>query len=268
MPLVKAELEILPTPFPSLGDSETHVWFLDLIELQQQASELSALLSPDEQERAAQFKFDRDRLEYTITRGVLRLLLGAYLQSEPQAFQFTYNLWGKPSLSTTCLHFNVAHSHNFSMLAFNLTCSLGVDIEWIHPNFSIQNLTQLVLTDTEIQVMSGLPSSYQPLAFFQAWTRKEAYIKALGRGLSIQLNTLEVGFDLKAVTLVTGLVGERHLLSKRSSTQDDQTQTSLSLKDWQLMDFWQIEGYAACLCVGNSSNFERVLSTCRIRLIP
>ncbi len=251
MPLVKSKSGIFPTRFPPLGDSETHVWFLDLIELQQQESELSALLSLDEQKRAAQFKFERDRLEYTITRGMLRLLLGAYLQSEPQAFQFTYNPWGKPSLSTTCLHFNVAHSHNFSMIAFNSTCSLGVDIEWIRPNFSIQNLTQSVLTDTEIQVLSGLPSSYQSLAFFQAWTRKEAYIKALGQGLSIQLNTLEVGFDLKAVAPVKGVAGERHLLSQRSFTQDHQPQTSLSLKDWQLMDLWQIEGYAACLCVGN-----------------
>lgn len=252
MPLGNSESGILPAPFPTLGDSETHVWLLDLIKLQLQKSELSMLLVANEQERVARFKFDRDRRQYTITRGMLRLLLGAYLQADPRAFQFTYNPWGKPSLPTE-LHFNVAHSHNFAMIAFNLNCALGVDIEWIRPSISTQNLMQIVLTDTEIQVFSSMQPNQRSLAFFQAWTRKEAYVKALGQGLSIPLNNLEVGFDLKSVTPVTRAAGEGHFLFRRSCILAPQTQISSSLRDWQLMDLWQVEGYAACLCVSNGS---------------
>lgn len=153
-------------------------------------------LSPDEQQRALRFHFERDRVRFTSGRGMLRRCLGAFLGTAADRVRFRYTEYGKPSLSvefsSARINFNISHSGSNALLAFSIGRELGVDIEEIRPDFATWEIGQRYFSALEVQTLRSLPTSLQAEAFFNCWTRKEAYIKAIGEGLSCPLNRFDV----------------------------------------------------------------------------
>jgi 4'-phosphopantetheinyl transferase len=156
-------------------------------------AQLASLLSADEQARAARFHFDSDRLHFTSARGQLRCILAACLQITPQAVMFVYNPHGKPAqVNAPDLHFNLSHSSGLGLLALSTGQAVGIDIESIRPAVDRDNIARRFFAPAEVAALHALPAEQQEQAFFTCWTRKEAYIKARGLGLSIPLGQFVV----------------------------------------------------------------------------
>ena len=171
-----------------LRESEVHLWSLEL------ASDISterfwALLSGDERERANRFRMERDWVRFVVFRGVLRILLSRYLGGDPASVAFTYAAKGKPSIASGGIHFNVSHSHDMAVYAFGIE-ELGVDVEWAKRAVEVEAIASRFFSPDECAWILGSGSRVE--AFFDCWTRKEAYIKAEGGGLSIPLDTFSV----------------------------------------------------------------------------
>jgi 4'-phosphopantetheinyl transferase len=175
----------------TLTDNEIHVWKAELncdTDLQQ----LFALLTPDEQQKAARFHFEKDRNHYGAARGLLRLILSSYLAEDPKALRFTYSSHGKPALDSDLLQFNVSHSHGLALYAVARHYPVGIDLEYMRSDFGWRQIVAQFFSTQELKALTQLPESQQCRAFFDGWTRKEAYIKAKGQGLSIPLNQFDV----------------------------------------------------------------------------
>ena len=186
----------VPPEDVQLADDEVHVWRASLQAPQAVVQSFRAYLSQEELLRAGRFYFDRDRNGYIVARGLLRTLLGRYLHMEPAELRFRYNAYGKPELdvssSPRVLHFNVSHSHELALLAFTYDRPLGVDIEFMRPNIEFESLAKHSFSSNEISVLRALPQDAIPQGFYNCWTRKEAYIKARGMGLSLDLHLFDV----------------------------------------------------------------------------
>ncbi|MBX3012985.1 MAG: 4'-phosphopantetheinyl transferase superfamily protein [Caldilineaceae bacterium] len=226
---------LLSTAFPINAD-EVSVWQVTLDQPQAVVSQLRILLSEDEVQRAARFHFPADQRRYIVGRGTLRLLLGSYLQTAPEALCFQYNDYGKPALATASptlpIHFNVSHSGEIALFAINQHYPLGVDIEQIRTNLDWQALTNHVFSAHEQRALAALPAVAQLPAFFRCWARKEAFIKGRGVGLSL-------GLDQFDVTLAP--TEPPQLLA----TRDDPTDASR----WTLADLPCPVGYVAAVAV-------------------
>lgn len=165
-------------------------------------------LSSDERERAARFHFERDRQHYSATRAILRTLLGSYLEAPPRDLQFQYSDKGKPGLALRYegrgLAFNASHSGDFGLLGFTRRSHIGVDIEKIRDDFDSASIARRFFSEREQDELSRFPADQQHHAFFRCWTRKEAFIKALGEGLSHPLHQFDVSLDTSGpVSLAT-----------------------------------------------------------------
>ena len=157
---------------------------------------LEGLLSPDEKERAARFRFEHLRHSFVIARGVLRVLLGGYLGISPASVQFVYNLKGKPTLPAPAfLEFNASHAGGLAVFAFTTACEVGVDVEQIRPLTDMQDIANRFFCPGEAAELLSLNESQREHAFFLCWTRKEAYIKAIGEGLSAPLDSFRVNIE-------------------------------------------------------------------------
>lgn len=180
----------------SLLEDGTVLYMLDLGAIAGVEPKWRELLSSDERERAARFHFERDRQHYCATRAVLRILLGAYLETSPRDLGFQYSDKGKPALALRhegCgIAFNASHSGDFALLGFTRRSHIGVDIEKIRDDFDTASIARRFFSAREQDELSRLPADQQHQAFFRCWTRKEAFIKALGEGLSHPLNQFDV----------------------------------------------------------------------------
>jgi 4'-phosphopantetheinyl transferase len=178
-----------PQPL-GLADDEVHIWRLPLEQSDHMTARLAATLSDDERERAERFRFDRHRRRFIVCRGVLRILLSRYLRRDPSGLTFVYGLRGKPALSGewAALRFNVAHSDDLALLAFAMDRELGVDVER-HKNMEeADRIVASVLGARTHLDFLALPESERPSAFFRAWTRGEAVMKALGDGIAARVD--------------------------------------------------------------------------------
>jgi 4'-phosphopantetheinyl transferase len=154
------------------------------------------LLSSDEQARAQCYIVAKARRQFVEVRGLLRVLLGAYLHRKPTSIEFIYSDNGKPSLSATSdevsIQFNVSHSQAQVLYAFSTDHAIGVDIEGVNPLISYVDLAHRICTPQERRVFDQLPTSLQPQAFYKIWTRKEALVKLGGDRLYEKLSIFEV----------------------------------------------------------------------------
>lgn len=201
-----------------LPPEEVHVWRVPLDGTDIVLQPLAATLSVDERARAEKFYFDRDRNAYITARGALRELLARYLHRSPSELQFAYESRGKPFLanpsSDQALNFNVAHSRNIALLAFTSGPSVGVDIESIRTDIASEEIAVRYFAPQEVAELRALPPEERPAAFFLGWTRKEAYVKALGDGLQIPLASFCVSLTpAQPVTLQSTDSGRWTLLS-------------------------------------------------------
>lgn len=182
-------------PAPLLAADEVQVWLADLRQPVERLQALAATLTVDEQERAARFRFAQCRDRFIAGRGLLRELLGAYLNRPAAALRFSFEPCGKPALvgvdAETGLHFNLSHSGNQALYAVARR-ELGVDLECEDRSVIHAALAERVCTPREWAAFQALPAECTQEAFFMCWTRKEAMVKALGGGLASGLRTLDV----------------------------------------------------------------------------
>jgi 4'-phosphopantetheinyl transferase len=174
---------------------EVHVWSASLERDEAVVQHLYRTLSADEQSRAARFHFARDRRRFCVARGVLRHLLAGYLSAAPAEIGFDYSPRGKPALQrrfSAELRFNVSHSHEMAVYAFARGREVGIDIEQIRTSVEFEQIAQRYFAPSEYQSLRSLPTALRARGFFNCWTRKEAYIKALGDGLSHPLDQFTV----------------------------------------------------------------------------
>jgi 4'-phosphopantetheinyl transferase len=181
-----------------IGPAEVHVWRIALVQPKQVIQHYRTFLAKDEIQRADRFYFEKDRNSFTVARGALREILGACLNLNPREINFTYGPQGKPDLAepqrTSGLRFNLSHSGGIALLAVARNRELGIDVEQIRPDFASLEIATRFFSPEECARLQALPAHQSVDAFFNCWTRKEAYIKARGQGLSIPLDSFVVAF--------------------------------------------------------------------------
>lgn len=180
---------------PPLRSDEVHVWQADLESLSIPES-CETILSPDECQRAARFRFTRDQGRYKHCRLLLRMLLAKYLQIEPAHISFCYSAHGKPSLAgnvgTSDVRFNLSHSGEKAVFAFVRSHEIGVDVEQIRHDFETEAIAERFFSPAERKALSRVDAGVRHQAFFNCWTRKEAFVKAKGGGLLLPLDQFDV----------------------------------------------------------------------------
>jgi 4'-phosphopantetheinyl transferase len=220
----------------TLASDEVHVWRASLNCTAAQVEILKHILSAEELRRAGRYRFQKDREHFIVARGLLRTILGRYLDVEPGQLRFCYGPHGKPALKMEpgedTLSFNLSHSHELCLFAVSRGRELGVDVEYIQAHLADDQIAERFFAPREVELLRGLPNDVQREAFFIFWTRKEAFIKATGKGLSLPLNQFEVSLvPGKPIVLL--------------SANGDHQETFR----WSLQPLAVGSGYAAALCV-------------------
>lgn len=186
----------IPPERPRLRDDEVHVWLADLGRAESRIEGLRSLLSPDELKRAEGFYFYRDWKMYTVARGLLRTILASYTGVHPSDLKFAYSPHGKPFLSgvpSDCaVRFNVSHTYRLALYAVTYGRKVGVDVEYRRPHVAIADIAERYFSPREVETFRSLPEHQRGEAFYNCWTRKEAFIKAVGEGLSFPLDAFDV----------------------------------------------------------------------------
>lgn len=227
---------ILPT-------DEIHIWSVSLDQLSSRFPILSELLSVDERMRAERLHLEKQRKHFVICRGVLRIILGHYLGIDPIKLRFCYRKYGKPALTNACngmpVHFNLSRSEGIALYAFTRSHEIGVDIEWVRDLWEKDAIAGQFFSATEIHILYALPEDKKKNAFFKLWTRKEAYIKALGDGLHRPLNSFAVSLaPTQSVSL---------LETSRGSQQAAQ---------WAIGELHPASGFVAAFAVEESPRWQ------------
>jgi 4'-phosphopantetheinyl transferase len=185
-----------PSPPPELSYDRVDVWRAATDQPAVRVESLYDILGSDERQRADRFYFEEHRRRFTVARGVLRQILGSYLHVVPRAVAFEYSEYGKPSVVKAAnphdIRFNVSHSNECALFAFTLGREVGVDVEYMRANLDVEAVARHSFSPWEMEVLCGLPVGQRHEAFFNCWTRKEAFIKAHGEGLSLGLNRFDV----------------------------------------------------------------------------
>ena len=185
-----------PEVFPTVpAEGEVHLWCRSLVGSSAHLKQLASLLSASERERAARYHFDRDRNAFVTSRATLRMLLGRYLSVSPTDVRFIYGAYGKPSLHGTHgtgLDFNLSHTKDLVLYAFSPGLPLGVDVERRRAMKDQDRVAETVFSPAEWAAFSRLTGEQRIQGFWNGWTRKEAFIKAVGAGLSLPLKTFDV----------------------------------------------------------------------------
>lgn len=195
-----------------LQDNTVHVWLVGLPQADAIPEALYTSLAPEEQQQADRFHFDKDRNNYIVAHAALRDLLQRYTGIDSQQLQFELNAYKKPGLHTShhqSISFNLSHSYDFALIAFADQVDIGVDIELCRADIDLQSMAERFFSPAEVNDLLSLPSSDQLSGFYNAWTRKEAFIKAVGKGLSYPLDKFQVslcpGQDARLIKIESGV---------------------------------------------------------------
>ena len=179
-----------------LTTAEVHVWQASLQPPVWRAHALEQILAPVERERADRYVRSEDRTRFIVGRGVLRTILGSYIGLDPDQLRFCYNPFGKPALAAAAggeaIRFNVSHADGLALIAVTGSREVGVDLERIRPDFGTEEIAERFFSRREVAALRALPAARRVKAFFACWTRKEAYLKARGEGLSLPLDRFDV----------------------------------------------------------------------------
>jgi 4'-phosphopantetheinyl transferase len=227
----------------TLGHQEIHVWFTRLLGPSSTVRSLYALLSPAEKNRAARFHFEEHRNGFIVRHGVLRSVLSFYAGVAPTDIELFEEPGGKPVMSNSSVYFNMSQSNGLASFALAREPKLGVDIEWIRdiPAVERDTLARDVFSGGEFADLMATNSGERTRAFFSAWTRKEAYVKATGEGLAAPLNRFRVSIALDQPAALIHI--------------EDDTE---SASDWSLFDLKAPDGYVGALAIhGRGWTVER-----------
>ena len=180
----------------SLATGEVHVWRVELEQPEHLLEKFRETLEEHELDRANRFHFEKHRKHFIAGRGALRQLLAQYLDTKPDRLRLSYGAYGKPSLNgehkQSGLRFNMSHSHELALFAFAEGRELGVDVEHIRADFASEDIARRYFSRREVETFNALAACDQVNAFFRCWTRKEAFIKVIGLGLSQPLDQFDV----------------------------------------------------------------------------
>ena len=184
----------------AIGAHEVHVWSAHLEECRPLLKHGFRLLAADELERAGRFRRPDDRARSLLGRLVLRTVLGRYLGERPERLRLRAGVTGKPMLVSTAggrdvpaeLRFNVSHDGDWVLVAASRSREVGVDVAQWRDDLDREAIARRFFAPGEVAALASLPDAARRRAFFDCWTRKEAYIKATGRGLSVRLDQFEV----------------------------------------------------------------------------
>jgi len=226
---------------PPLTTDDVHVWRIALEVGDPLLARLHEILADDERRRAERFYFENDRRHFTVARAAMRILLAGYLTRRPEKVNFAYGNYGKPRLTdennASPLRFNLTHSHGLALLAVTRGREIGVDVERLRDmEQDGELLAERFFSPREAAVLRSLPPQWRREAFFHCWTRKEAYIKAQGKGLSLPLDQFDVSLhpDEPAALI---------------ATQHDPQEA----QRWSLRSLSPAEGYVGALAVEGHS---------------
>ena len=223
---MRADHDIPPTAPPAAGIVHVFAATLDLPE--EALAKARALLSPDETARADRFLRREDRARFTAARAWLRRVLAAHLGEAPEHLAFAYGEQGKPALDDPRgLDFNLAHSGPHALLAVSPGFPIGIDIE--EERETEAKVAERFFSPSEVRALSAHRGDTRRSAFFRCWTRKEAYLKALGSGLATPLDGFTVSLD----------AGDARLLDIRDAPRE--------AAEWQMADLSPSPGLAAAL---------------------
>lgn len=179
-----------------LNENEVHAWKASLDQPESIKHMLMQTLSVDEKKRAGRFHFDEDRRHFIVGRGLLRTILGWYLGIVPIEVSFQHGKNGKPELDdkfgNVAINFNLSHSEGLVFYGFTRNGRIGVDIERMRVIPDMEQIAERFFSVREKTAFRALPPSKKKEAFYNCWTRKEAFIKATGDGLALPLNTFDV----------------------------------------------------------------------------
>lgn len=180
----------------SLHPNQVHIWSVHIRDHTNKLSIYWELLNEKEKTKATQFKFGKDCNCFVIARGVLRKLLGSYLHLKPEEVEFQSGNYGKPYINhSSKIQFNISHSKNVVLMGFILKDTIGVDVEYTQRKIDVKQIAKQFFSVEEYESLLTLDNSCQLQGFYNCWTRKEAFIKALGSGLSFPLDQFVVSLD-------------------------------------------------------------------------
>lgn len=228
---------LAPRSLPLL-DEEIHLWRADALSFSMHERMLTALLTEAELEKANRFRQRPDRSRSILARAVLRDILGRYMETDPQGLQFLVTGHGKPILNpevhSDAPHFSVSHSGNVVLFAFARRYDVGVDVEAIRSDLDVIEIAERFFAPSEIDELMALSAKSRLRAFFDGWSRKEAYLKARGEGIGS-------GLDRFAVAMAP--CGHARLIS------DDRYPEQVA--SWFLFDIPFGSDYAAAVAIRN-----------------
>lgn len=186
---------LTPPQSITLNDNYLDIWWIDVQAYTKHINAFSSLLSSFEQQQADRFYHLQDRQYYTVTHGICRLILSRYLNEPAQQIQITQASHGKPILaSSTNLHFNLTHSDSKALVAVSKS-PLGIDMERMKPDLPFDELVFQFMSPQELKRFATLSPQQKCEVFYLCWTRKEAYVKAIGQGLSYPIRQVTFSFD-------------------------------------------------------------------------
>jgi 4'-phosphopantetheinyl transferase len=233
-----------------VSGAQVHVWRSALDPPVPCVERLQHSLSGDELHRAARFHFPRDRRRFIVARGVLRDILSRYLGVPASELRFCYSSYGKPALADVAaaegLRFNVSHAHELALFAVTRGREVGVDIEYLRRAINYDEIAEHFFSAHERATLRPLPAELKHLAFFNCWTRKEAYIKAHGEGLSLPLDQFDVSLapgEPAALLATRGDPGEAWRWSLQALAPDPDYAAAVAVEGqgWHLT-CWQWRG--------------------------
>jgi 4'-phosphopantetheinyl transferase len=226
-------------PTSILKPGEIHIWLFDLDDPNQDSSVWEGLLSVEEASCSKRYRFNQDRLRFVVRRGILRQLLADYTSLEPSAITYHTNPYGKLSLPSHPLKFNLSSCQNRVIFTFMLENELGVDLEQVRPLTELNQMVKHWFSPAEQASLFALAPDLHKEAFFHIWTQKEAFLKAHGEGLSLPLQDFSVSVNPKRPGGV---------LSIRNGTEE--------VSDWKMYTYELATGWRAAVCAETELNMD------------
>lgn len=219
--------------------NEVHIWLIPFDKIINRISFFEDLLSQNELSRAGKFHFEMDRSKFIVGRGILRLILSKYSGILPSQIKFIYNEFEKPSLekgqNSMFLEFNTSHSASFVIVGLTIIAKIGIDIEILDRKSDLLELAKRYFAEAEFINLISLPKDLMIEGFYNCWTRKEAFIKAIGNGLSHPLDTFEVTLTPDEETRFLKIAGE-------------------NVEEWSLINIEPHSEYVGAIAVNRKSN--------------
>ena len=208
------------------------VWQADLNQYARCLSKLTAVLSDRERQRADTFQQPLLRNRYMAVRAITRHVLASYLSAKPADLQFTLGEHGKPALISDSLHFNISHTDQLLLIAVGNLPDIGVDIELIKTRSNMGGMAKRCFAERELKIWQQLSEPQSQETFYRLWTKKEAFVKATGRGIALGLNRCEV---------------EPQIAGQLISIPKEYGMAS----DWKITEISLVKGFCAALATPN-----------------